>query len=449
LINFLLRLTPAKINSNILYEVICYSNFTIFLLFINHIKKHIDLFNKNELLELLQAKNNDGIPAVFSALKNNNYETVADYFKFIVFMWQLNEIDKLSLFKLNNNNETWLSYAHKFFSRQDNIEDYIKNFINIVLNIPCISSTEVMEILEAKNNTGSSALFLAMQQRNNRIVPLYIKYIMEAEILNVEEKFNIIVADCNQGSGLSALIQNNSYHTINSYKNNVIEKQLFDGNQLFMLLQAKDFSGNSGLYVIINKAIKNNDINLLELYLSLILENNTLNRQQKFELVLAKNGDNTTALYEALLKNKYIAIKYIENILISGCFTEKQQFELILAKAGGDTNSIYSAIKNNNLAIISEVITTILNIIKFLSDNSSNDYCIERAFKYKIYNDCIDLIDKYISFILNSDMCDINQKQEICITAISYKNYEKLIQISGLPDEDENKLLDIVKLLTR
>ena len=443
LINFVLNSNPTKITSHILYEVICYASYTIFLSFTNHIRKHIGLFNKNQLLELLQAKNNNGTPAVVIALKNTNYDTVADYFKFIAFLERLDESDKLSLFKLNYNNETWLSYAQKLFSRADNIASYIQNFINIILNIPSINSTQITEILEAKNNIGNSALFLAMQQPNNRIVPLYIKYIMEAKVLNIEEKFNIIVAECSEGSGLSVLIQNNSYNTINSYQKNVIEKKLFDANQLFKLLQAKDFNGNSGLYVIMNNAMTdNNNIDLLTLYLDFILKNNTLNGQQKFELMLAKNADNTTALYETLSKNQYVSIKYIENIIMSSCFTADQNFELILAKAGDDTNSIYSAIKNNNLNIISQVITSILHRINYLSGNLV-DFFIEPTLKYKIYNDCIDLIDKYISFILNNKMCDINQKEDILRTAISYKNYEKLINTSYLSYEAKKKLLDI------
>jgi hypothetical protein len=46
-------------------------------------------------------------------------------------------------------------------------------------------------------------------------------------------------------------------------------------------------------------------------------------------------------------------------------------------------------------------------------------------------------------------MCDINQKEDILRTAISYKNYEKLINTSYLSYESKKKLLDIAKLLAK
>jgi hypothetical protein len=202
------------------------------------------------------------------------------------------------------------------------------------------------------------------------------------------------------------------------------------------MIHATDINGNSGLYVIFKQAIKENNIHMLDLYVSLILENDRLSNQQKFELISAKNFDNIAGLYVALQKKQYIATKYIETILESCYFTLEQKFELILAQGENNTNSIYNAIKNNNLFILREVIICILNII-----SRDSGYFYPQASKYRIYNDCVDVLDKYISFILNTDICNIQQKQEICNIAGSYKNYGKLIHLSGLSIEDKNKIL--------
>jgi hypothetical protein len=438
LIDLLLNKKDKKINSYVLSAVLCCDNYLTYNKIIRYITNNIKNYNKNELLQLLQARDTSGNSVIFTAISSKKNKRLKRYIDFILSLKELNQQEKIFIIKEMNKNAALLQFIISYIANLYAIERYIKEYINFIIQLD-IPRDEVLKIIESKNINGDSILYLAIKNEKTVVTESYVSNILKNTFFSIEEKFTIILAQGSAGNGLSLAIQSKNVNVIYSYLKKIIEKELFSSEQLFKILQAIDIKGNSGFSIIFKDIIETNIrknhvayTGIFIYYCKTIMKNKQLTNQQQVELLLAKNSDNTTGLLLALQKNvEGIAINYINNILNSLFLTADNKLEIILTQGNNSDIISIAAVENK----IFNILKKILSAISIRSTIAH--YGRVQAEGDKIYNDCIYIINTLMSRILNNNKFSRNNIKAVCEIVRHNCNLKTLINQSNLPTDSK------------
>jgi ankyrin repeat protein len=300
--------------------------------------KALELSNE-ALLPLLAAKREDGVPGLHIALRQNSNDAIAAYFEGLKDLGLSNEA-LLSLLAAKSEAETPGLQMVLLYDNKAAIAAYFKG-----LKALGLSNEELLPLLAAKREDGLPGLFMALQNNNAAAIAAYCEG-LKALGLSKKELLPLLAAKSEDGlPGLFVALQNNNAAAIAAYCEGLKDLGL-SKKELLPLLAAKSEDGVPGLYVALevnSKAAIAAYFEGLEGLKALGLSNEAL-----LPLLEATREGGIPGLFVALQKNNADAIAAYFKGLKALELSKKELLPLLEAKREGEIPGLYVALRQNS-----------------------------------------------------------------------------------------------------
>ncbi|MDQ5920842.1 MAG: hypothetical protein QG673_898, partial [Pseudomonadota bacterium] len=206
-------------------------------------------------------------------------------------------------------------------------KNYVRDFINVVINSKELNIQKKLELLSAKNYNSVSGLYIAFCAGHAETVTAFTNSILNSNALDKPQKLALLSAkDHDSFSGLYVAFCIGHAETVTAFTNSILNSTVLSEQEKVELLSAKNSNDVSGLYV----AFCAGHAETVTAFTNSILNSNALDKPQKLELLSTKDHDSCSGLYIAFcIGHAETVTAFTNSILNSTVLSEQEKVELL------------------------------------------------------------------------------------------------------------------------